>query len=62
MPKNNENNENAASKRRLPPQRGQIKAKIMNQIVRKVEEAGRAMCGNEKVAEEETQPSQPHDT
>lgn len=57
MPRTKENAESSKNVR-LPPKRGQIKVKIMNEIVRVVEEAGRAMCSKEKVADE----SQPHDS
>lgn len=62
MPKNNESVESPATKMvRLPPKRGQIKAKIMTKFVRMVEEAGRALCSKENVAEE-SHPSKPHDS
>ncbi|KAE9619485.1 hypothetical protein Lalb_Chr02g0153601 [Lupinus albus] len=53
MSKTNENMKMAAPKvARVPPKRGQIKAKIMATFVKTVEEAGRALCSKEKVAEE----------
>ncbi|KAJ1375411.1 hypothetical protein SESBI_51035 [Sesbania bispinosa] len=62
MTKANENPEFLAAKTvRVPPKRGQIKAKMMTEFMRMVEAAGRAMCRKEKVAEE-SHPSQPHDT
>lgn len=62
MPRTTENVESPATKTvRVPPKRGQIKAKIMTEFVRMVEEAGRAMCSKEKVAEE-SHPSKPHDS
>ncbi|KAK7345612.1 hypothetical protein VNO77_16219 [Canavalia gladiata] len=62
MPKTNENVETpAANTVRIPPRRGQIKAKIMSKLVRMVGEAGRAMCSKEKVGEE-PHPSQTHDS
>ncbi|CAL0299578.1 unnamed protein product [Lupinus luteus] len=60
MSKTNENIKLPATKMvRVPPKRGQIKAKIMATFVKTIEEAGRAMCSNEKVAEE-SHPSQPN--
>lgn len=48
MPKINANVDSPAAKMvRLPPRRGQIKAKIMTDLVRMVEEVGRAMCSKE---------------
>lgn len=62
MPRANENVESPASQKVMfPPKRGQIKAKIMSQLVRVVEETGRAMFSKEKVAQE-SHPSQPHDS
>lgn len=64
MPKNSENAESASPSKkviRLPPKRGQIKAKIMTQIMRKVEEAGRALSGKGMEDEEEAHPSHPHE-
>ena len=62
MPKINANVDSPAAKMvRVPPRRGQIKAKIMINLVRMVEEVGRAMCRKEKVAEE-SHPSKPHDS
>ncbi|KAH1136792.1 hypothetical protein GYH30_026991 [Glycine max] len=62
MPKTNDNIDSPAAKMvRVPPRRGQIKAKIMINLVRMVEEVGRAMCRKEKVAEE-SHPSKPHDS
>lgn len=61
MTKNNENIESPSAKMvRLPPKRGQVKAKMMTQFLRTVEEVGRALGGKEKV-QEETHSSQPHD-
>jgi len=64
MPKANENVDSAAAKMvRVPPRRGQIKAKIMTNLVRKVEEAGRAICSKVQVAEESHEhTSQPPDS
>lgn len=62
MPKTKGNVESSTAKTvRVPPKRGQIKAKMMTKFVKMVEEAGRAMCSKEKVAEE-SHPSQPHDS
>lgn len=41
------------------PKRGQIKAKIMTQFVRMVEDSGRALCSKEKVRDE-PHPSKAH--
>ncbi|KAL9318320.1 hypothetical protein ACSQ67_014837 [Phaseolus vulgaris] len=65
MPKTNEKVDSPAAKMvRVPPRRGQIKAKIMTNLVRMVEEAGRAICSKVQVAEEESHEhtSQPHDS
>ncbi|KAK7393592.1 hypothetical protein VNO78_22150 [Psophocarpus tetragonolobus] len=62
MPKTNESFDSLAAKIvRVPPRRGQIKAKIMTNLVRMVEEVGRKMCSKEKVADE-SHPSKPHDS
>ncbi|CAJ1968448.1 unnamed protein product [Sphenostylis stenocarpa] len=64
MPKTNENVDSPTAKMvRVPPRRGQIKAKIMTNLVRMVEDAARAVCSKVQVAEESQEhPSQPHDS
>ncbi|QCE06238.1 hypothetical protein DEO72_LG9g1249 [Vigna unguiculata] len=52
---------NAAKMVRVGPRRGKIKAKIMSNLFRIVEEAGRGICSKVQVAEESPHhPSQPH--
>ncbi|KAI4349213.1 hypothetical protein L6164_009833 [Bauhinia variegata] len=63
MPRTNENVHSPTTKVvKPPPKRGQIKVRIMTQFFKIVEDAGRALCSNEKVTGEETQPSQLNDS
>ncbi|KAG2403019.1 uncharacterized protein HKW66_Vig0247110 [Vigna angularis] len=62
MPKTNANVDSAAAKMvRVAPRRGQIKTKIMNNLVWLVEEAWRGLCNKVQVVEDSQQHlSQPH--
>ena len=64
MPKTNENVDSASTKTARPlPKRGKIKAKIMTQLVKMVEDAGKSLFSKEKVTDDqEAQSSQPRDS